>query len=728
MESSVEIRPKNKLGFFNRIRNQLMIVFYTIVALVIGIGVVSFYSQTLTQSATEQLLVTDTETIQNVLTLQGEISELRRLEERFIIEVQSPDRIDSAVTNYVEPWRNTYLRLRGQVNNMDMDAMDDMLNSSDAGSVLNLERLDELEQAFEAIIAGHVQRTNLIESTEGMFRIDVWMAQPGFEPMAAFALEQNNRNLRYLQTGDTSYLTQYEAALEEIDGLIAQQGDMLAENQARSFRDRHTDINRALDSLDQLDREINQLREVYRVQLDSIDEVLQRSASQTLSSQAITQEELILQYRAIVLTVIGLLVGAVLIALLYLITSGRQTIQQVSVLAQTIRQIRAGNYRARARVISQDETGYVAGEMNRVLDTTFSLMQTKEEQDAIQDAVMQLMEDVSTVADGDLTVRARGTHALTNDVALSFNETISNLHVIIEQIQETTGNVNHAASQVRNTAQELVESSDAQANYIIDTSAAVDEMAISIQHVSENASVSSQVSETARRNAQVGAVAVEDSIAGIERIRAQVATASDRLTALGDASQNINQSVELINDIADRTSVLALNATIRALAAGEDGRGFTVVAREIESLAAQAAQATQRVSQLSSQMGTDAVQSIESMTRTQQRVENSLVAASSASQRLHDIESVTEQLAEVIREISHAAQQQARSSETVARSMNEIASGTQQTASGTHQTMTSVDSLGAIAQELRDSVALFKLQKDNIDFNFDYDDSIELEG
>ncbi len=708
MASSVDIRPKQALGFFNRIRTQLLTVFLTIVGLIIVIGILSFNSQSKAQEAAEKLLGSDTEFIQAVLDVQGEVSELRRLEENFVITVRTADDLEAGIEKFVEPWFATVQDVRtktGLLTGSDMMEMEE----EDVGSMSDV-RIDELESAFSGIVEAQSRRMNLRDSINRVFRVDIWLNADGMDDIRNDVLALSVFEQQFILTSDASFITAYREKVEEMQPAL--ETAPLSDRNLQSLRDRAQTTLVALDAIADAERELNQRREVFAVLLNNIDDSLQRSIDQTLTEQAAAQDELSLLNQNTILGIIAILALAAVIAVFYMLTAGRKTVDQVKNLESTIQTIRGGNYRARARVLSSDETGYVAEEMNRVLDATFALIQSRDEQDAVQDAIFQFMEDVGKVAEGDLTARARGTHALTNDIALSFNETVMNLRDIIEQIQTTTSQVSAATGQIRDTAQSLSSGSESQADYIVDTSAAVDEMAISIQHVSENSQISTDVSAQARANAQAGTNAVAKTIDGMELIQAQVSLASSQVARLGDSSKDISQSIALINDIADRTSVLALNATIRALAAGDAGRGFTVVAREIESLAAQAAQAAQRVSELSAQMQTDATKTIGAMGETQSRVQTSLGVAAHAATRLQDIERVTERLSDVIREISHAAQQQARSSETVARSMSEISDVTQQTASGTHETMTSIDNLARLADELYESVRLFKLDND----------------
>lgn len=322
---------------------------------------------------------------------------------------------------------------------------------------------------------------------------------------------------------------------------------------------------------------------------------------------------------------------------------------------------------------------------------------------------MKLLEEIAGVADRDLTVKAEVTADMTGAIADSFNMMILQLREIIAEVQDTTLQVSASANEVQATAEHLASGSEEQASQIVDTSAAIDEMAVSIQQVSENAALSATVGEQAVSNARQGAEAVGNTIEGMNRIRQQVQETAKRIKRLGESSQEIGEIVQLIGDIADRTSILALNASIQAAMAGEAGRGFAVVAEEVERLAERSTEATKQIDNLIRTIQNETYETIASMeTMTNEVVEGSELAYE-AGQTLTEIESVSSKLGELIQSISLAAKQQARGSETIARSMNDIAGVTQQTAAGTKQAAVSINNLAVLADNLRGSVSTFKL-------------------
>jgi len=399
---------------------------------------------------------------------------------------------------------------------------------------------------------------------------------------------------------------------------------------------------------------------------------------------------------------------AAAVLLVFLIVRGFT--RQITAMQDLFTQLGIGNFTARAAVVSNDELGQITTMLNENL---LPLVQSREEKDQIQQSIGRLLEEVAGVADGDLTKDAEVTTDVTGAIADSFNYMIEQLRKIIGNVQDATLQVSSSANEIHATTEHLAQGSESQAEQIVNTSAAIDEMAVSIQQVSENAALSATVAQQSLANAKTGNDAVQNTIQGMNRIRDQVQETAKRIKRLGESSQEIGQIIQLIDDIADRTSILALNASIQAAMAGEAGRGFAVVAEEVERLAIRSTDATKKIATLVKTIQSETNEAVGAMEKGIHEVVEGSKLAGEAGHALGEIQGVSNRLAELIQSISLASKQQARGSEALAKSMGEISQITQQTAAGTKQAAESVNELAGLADGLRSSVSTFRLPSTN---------------
>jgi methyl-accepting chemotaxis protein len=408
----------------------------------------------------------------------------------------------------------------------------------------------------------------------------------------------------------------------------------------------------------------------------------------------------------------AVLVGAVIMVIFVaLVLSGGLT-NQVKQIMNVFNQIGIGNFQARAELVSKDELGRMAHSLNAMLDNTLALIQTREERDAMEGAVMKLLEEISGLAEGDLTKRAEVTADLTGAIADSFNLMAEQIGRVVEDVKKASLQVTSTSSDVSRGTESLAEMSEMQAVQVSDAIAAINEMATSIQQVADSASRSAQVSEESTLNAKEGAKAVLDTNQAMETIRERVQETARAIKRLGESSQEIGNIIQLIGDIADRTSILALNASIQAAMAGDAGRGFAVVADEVQRLAERSANATKQIETLIKNIQGEINEAGTSMDESIQRVVQGSQLAEDARQKLEDIEQVSVQLAELIESISLASKQQARASENIAKTMEEVGEISSQTSAASRQTAGSMQDMAETADRLRLSVEVFKLDED----------------
>lgn len=326
-----------------------------------------------------------------------------------------------------------------------------------------------------------------------------------------------------------------------------------------------------------------------------------------------------------------------------------------------------------------------------------------------QKAILRLLDELADLADGDLTVSATVTEDFTGAIADSINFTVDQLRVLVSNINDTAVKVSGAAQDSQATALQLAKASEHQAHEIAGASAAINEMAVTIDQVSLNAEESARVADRSVELADTGANVVRNTIEGMDTIREQIQDTAKRIKRLGESSQEIGDIISLINDIADQTNILALNAAIQASMAGDAGRGFAVVADEVQRLAERSSAATRQIEALVKTIQSDTSEAVISMEKTTADVVRGAGLANDAGVALAEIEEVSGDLAELIQNISNAARQQASSANHVSNTMNVIQDITSQTAQGTMATARSIGNLSDLANELRNSVAGFTL-------------------
>jgi len=328
---------------------------------------------------------------------------------------------------------------------------------------------------------------------------------------------------------------------------------------------------------------------------------------------------------------------------------------------------------------------------------------------ANQAAILRLMNELQMVAEGDLTQQATVTEDITGAIADSVNYTVEELRLLVSNVQNTAGRVAETTSQVESTSTELLAASTEQLREIRETGQAVLTMAERITEVASQSQESAPVARQSLQAASTGRRAVEDAIGGMNAIRDQIQDTAKRLKRLGESSQEIGEITELISDITEQTNVLALNAAIQAASAGEAGRGFSVVAEEVQRLAERSADATRQIAALVRAIQTDTQDAVGAMERSTQGVVEGARLSDTAGTALSDIDRVSRRLAELIEQISQSASREADSANVVAANIQHIFAVTEQTGEGTRSTAQQVRELSRMADELRQSVSRFKI-------------------
>lgn len=360
--------------------------------------------------------------------------------------------------------------------------------------------------------------------------------------------------------------------------------------------------------------------------------------------------------------------------------------------------------------------GVTIEESHRALDLNAQRIEAQRQRDeskrindANQAAILRLMNELQLVAEGDLTQQATVTEDITGAIADSVNYTVEELRRLVAQVQGAVSRVSETTQLVDVTSTDLLAASAEQLREIRDTGKSVLQMAGRINDVSAQAQQTAEVARQSLSATESGLRAVQDTVGGMNAIRDHIKETSKRIKRLGESSQEIGEITELISDITEQTNVLALNAAIQAASAGEAGRGFSVVAQEVQRLAERSADATRQIAALVKGIQADTQDAVAAMERSTQGVVEGTRLTDAAGRALGDIDRVSRELAELIMQISSRALDEAQSANAVAINIQHIFAVTEQTGEGTRSTAQMVRELSQTADGLKHSVARFKI-------------------
>lgn len=332
-----------------------------------------------------------------------------------------------------------------------------------------------------------------------------------------------------------------------------------------------------------------------------------------------------------------------------------------------------------------------------------------EQNEQNQQAILRLLDELSSLADGNLTVHATVTDDITGAIADSINYAIGALRDLVATVNNSSILVDAAAKQTEAASQHLVQASETQTKHATAASESIGQVVSAIEEVSGNAERCSDVAHHSVDVAHKGGEAVRRTIDGMNTIRETIQDTSKRIKRLGESSQEIGNIVALIEEIAEQTNILALNASIEASRAGEAGRGFAVVADEVQKLAERSSNATKQIEVLVSTIQSDTNEAVVAMERSTTDVVGGSLLAENAGAALVEIEQVSHQIASLVQNISTSSKGQTEVVAGIASNIAVLREISSKALEYTASTLSAISKLSQLASELRKTVSGFVL-------------------
>jgi twitching motility protein PilJ len=414
------------------------------------------------------------------------------------------------------------------------------------------------------------------------------------------------------------------------------------------------------------------------------------------------------------LKIIGMtaLIAAVLIAVVSLLVAVGIT-RQVGAIMKVMSKVEKGDYSEQVPVTSQDELGRLAVDFNTMTGTVQNLIQTRqEEHDKLNNSIIQLLEEITQLADGDLTIRASVTDDVIGTLADSLNLMLDNLGQAFRRIKDSAMQVGSTANVLSSSTGDLAEQNNTQSTMINEAVEKIGLLTEAIRKAAEKADQSAGTSKVSSHVAEDGAAAVRETSQSMEAIRSNVQNTARAIKRLGESSQEISDFARTINEISDRTSILALNASIQAAAAGEEGRGFAVVAEEIQRLAERAAVSTRQIETLIRNILGEITEAGVSMDASIQEVVQGTKLSQNALAKLEEITAHSNEVAELIEGVAAVSKEQAETTAELAGKMKKIGGISLETAEEAMGASISMREMAAMGDDMLQAVAAFKLENE----------------
>jgi methyl-accepting chemotaxis protein len=492
----------------------------------------------------------------------------------------------------------------------------------------------------------------------------------------------------FRRTEDDRYARNLNAAL---DGLVARATETRATmthqvdideltNIIKAAEDYRSNFNRVVDLKHQGQKDTEQLAVVAGRVVQQFTELRngqdeKRSAAQ---SSAITMA-------------VGFVIGAVLLGVFVAFFIARGISKPVSEMARAAEEIAVGDINQTIELQSRDEIGMLAASFRQLIDY-----------------MKELSGHAESIANNDLTIKV-APKSDRDTLGNAFKTMVENLSGMIRQLTENATQLVSAATEISSSSEQMSKGAQDQAGQVNQVSTAVEEMTATILQSSKNAGEAKETSEGASNTAQTGGQVVNDTIQGMQRIAGVVRESAESISKLARSADQIGEIIGVIDDIADQTNLLALNAAIEAARAGEQGRGFAVVADEVRKLAERTGKATGEITEMIKGIQAETNDAVGSMETGIQEVDKGRELADQAGNSLTEIVNMSQRVMDMIQQIATASEEQSAAAEQISKNIEHISSVTKETASGAEQSAAAAEELSRQAEGLQAMVARFRL-------------------
>lgn len=701
-------------GFFSRatqhmsIRGKILLGFLNIIVLIILIAVIAMAGQHYIAQETNEMLNTDSRLAMLSTEARTGVEQMVQVDMSFrqSVDQEGLEKAKAYIPRFLSAAAETQGKLAEMLNLAKADEMRgpsmtalESVNNYAAGFIAAANSMDE--KYNEAFGLEH----NLHEALE---ELEKAAAAPGVSAEAARSIHHLVASYYEYHAHQTNpeYATEVNAALGSLRRGLAQYPETLRAGIDRSSAEFQENFRALL----RADQEIARHFEDVNFYAEEAGPALEVVRNGALEAQDRVAKQLDRTRTNLMLFVLLAALVALFLGIWLAWGISKSLTNQVDDIMELLGNLGIGDFDARTPVTSHDELGVMASNLNAMLDNMTAMIQTQDDQDRIQESFMALMQEIDKLTEGDLTVRAEVTEDITGALADSVNTMAEQFGTIVRQVQNASNAVDSTAAEVSRQTSELAGRSLEQSEQVNNAIVELQSIAESMREVSEEAVRSAEVSNTSRMNAREGAQAVEQTQRAMDEIREQINETARAIKRLGESSMEIGNVVEIINNIADRTSILALNASIQAAMAGEAGHGFAVVAEEVQRLAESSGNSTKQIETLIKSIQAEIKDAGNRMDESISKVVQGSQLADDAYNKLQEIETVSNRLADQINAIAQAGQEQAERSEQAVLSMAAVGEISTTTANSTQETNQLMSVLNETARELRATAEQFKVE------------------